>query len=288
MENEIQHGYLMLADISGYTSYLAGVELDHAHETLSDLLETILNGLQPFLAIAKLEGDAVFAYVPNQRMPRGETLLELVEATYVAFRDRQQAIQHRTTCTCNACRNIPSLDLKFILHHGEYLLQTIGKIIEPIGSDVNLAHRLMKNKVSETTGWRAYAMYTEQALVQMGVALEQSHLEIESYEHLGEVRTHCINLRDRYQDITSARRIFLSPQEAHRILQFDFAAPINVIWEWFNDPAKRGQWMHSEISPVSRVNGRLAPGARNHCAHGKNEVIVEDLLDIKPFDYYTV
>jgi len=35
-----QHGYLILAEISGYTAYLAGVELDHAHDILTDLLES--------------------------------------------------------------------------------------------------------------------------------------------------------------------------------------------------------------------------------------------------------
>ena len=144
MTEQIQTGYFILADISGYTSYLAGVELDHAHEILTDLLETIMDRFKPFLIISKLEGDAVFAYVPTGKMPRGETLLELVEGTYLAFRDRQLAIQRRTTCACNACHNIPSLDLKFIVHHGEYLLQVVRSIIEPIGSDVNLAHRLKK------------------------------------------------------------------------------------------------------------------------------------------------
>jgi hypothetical protein len=46
--------------------------------------------------------------------------------------------------------------------------------------------------------------------------------------------------------------------------------------------------MHSEIQPILRIGGRLAPGARNHCVHGNKEVVVEDLLDIKPFEYYTV
>ena len=34
MNSETQHGYLVLADISGYTSYLAGVELTHAREMI--------------------------------------------------------------------------------------------------------------------------------------------------------------------------------------------------------------------------------------------------------------
>src|SRR5262245_30190907 len=114
-----QHGYLVLADISGYTSYLSKVELDHAHEILTDLLETIVGKFKAVLTIAKLEGDAVFGYVPEAKMERGETLLELVESTYAAFRDRRESAHRRTTCTCNACRAIPTLDLKFFVHHGD-------------------------------------------------------------------------------------------------------------------------------------------------------------------------
>src|SRR6266851_5323812 len=129
-EQKMQHGYLMLADISGYTSYLAGVELDHAHEILSDLLETIVGSLKSLLTIAKLEGDAVFGYVPEALVGRGETLFELVESTYAAFRDRQEAVRRRTTCDCNACRAIPALDLKFMTHYGSYTVQTISAIHE--------------------------------------------------------------------------------------------------------------------------------------------------------------
>ena len=82
METKTQHGYLILADISGFTTYLAGVELEHAHEILTELLELIVERFRPALTIAKLEGDAVFAYAPESSMPRGETLLELIEACH--------------------------------------------------------------------------------------------------------------------------------------------------------------------------------------------------------------
>ncbi len=42
MENKTQHGYLVLADISGYTSFLAKTELEHAHEILTELLNLIV------------------------------------------------------------------------------------------------------------------------------------------------------------------------------------------------------------------------------------------------------
>src|SRR5262245_941894 len=100
MSTLTQHGYLVLADISGYTSYLAGVELDHAHEILTDLLTAIVNRFKTLLTISKLEGDAVFAYTPEAKLSRGETLLELVESTYGVFHDRIQSSHRQTTCQC--------------------------------------------------------------------------------------------------------------------------------------------------------------------------------------------
>jgi hypothetical protein len=43
MNQETQHGYLILADISGYTSYLVEVELAHA---LMSMSATILVGIR--------------------------------------------------------------------------------------------------------------------------------------------------------------------------------------------------------------------------------------------------
>ena len=118
-----QHGYLVIADISGYTSFLAGTELEHSQEILADLLTTICEKIESVLTLHKLEGDAVFAYIPESKITRGETILELMESTYVTFRDKQVSMKRATTCACNACRNIPTLDLKFIAHHGDYVIQ---------------------------------------------------------------------------------------------------------------------------------------------------------------------
>jgi hypothetical protein len=59
--NAIQQGYLWLADISGYTSFVAGTELEHSQDILSELLEVILTRIKPHLTIHKIEGDAVFS-----------------------------------------------------------------------------------------------------------------------------------------------------------------------------------------------------------------------------------
>jgi len=107
MSSSTNRGYLVIGDISGYTSYVAKTELEHSQEVLAELLSLIVEHFRPVLTILRLEGDAVFANAPQGQIPRGETLVELLESTYTAFRDHIRGIVHRTTCECNACRPSP-------------------------------------------------------------------------------------------------------------------------------------------------------------------------------------
>jgi len=93
---------------------------------------------------------------------------------------------------------------------------------------------------------------------------------------------------DGWRELMDARHVVITSQEAHYIFEYDYNAPPEILWEWFNDPHKRGQWMTSEIVPVLRAKGRNGPGARNHCVHGKHQVTVEDILDVRPYEYFTV
>jgi len=204
MERKTQTGYLMLADISGYTSFVAQTEIEHADLALSHLLEVLVEKLGAQLTISKLEGDAVFAYVEESKLLNSETLLELIESTYRAFRDKSEALYRQSTCPCKACRAIPSLDLKFMIHHGHFLIQQVAGIRDLLGTDVNLLHRLSKNHVTEATGWRGYALFTGRSLAQMQLSPDSLFKQIESYEHLGEVETYSADMHARYDATKSS------------------------------------------------------------------------------------
>jgi len=219
---------------------------------------------------------------------RGETLIEFMESVYVAFRDRQFSMHRKTTCTCMACQNIPSLDLKFIAHHGDYIVQNVANIRELVGSDVNLVHRLSKNHVSESSGWRAYIMLTEKCLDHLKVTPENTHVQMEEYEHLGEVKTFNIDLHESYKRLTEGRRIVIDEKDADKIFRVDFSTPLSVTWEWIQDPLKRNRWVeHVHWYSGDRPGGRAGKGASNHCAHGKS-LSTEVTLDWRPFEYSTV
>ena len=239
--------------------------------------------------MSKLEGDAIFAYAAEEKLRRGETLFELIESTYGAFKDQQEAIRRRTTCTCNACRNIPSLDLKFMAHHGDYFFQSIGGQHEMIGTDVNLIHRLLKNHVAEATGWRGYALFTDQALAQVGLKLAGLQEMSESYD-IGAVKIFVTDLSQRYKALREQRRVFVERDEADLIYEFDYASPPALVWDWLNDPHKRLLWEfgNRHMFPIFMPQGRTAASAVNHCVHGQNVSMVETVLDWRPFDYFSV
>src|SRR6266581_2940897 len=122
-EKSRREGFLLIADMNGYTALLTGTELEHAQGIIEDLVAVMHYALIPALELVKLEGDALFCYADTARFADGERLLELIESCYYDFQARLEQMARATTCTCAACASIDTLDLKFVAHHGEFLVR---------------------------------------------------------------------------------------------------------------------------------------------------------------------
>src|SRR5581483_3099095 len=133
-----REGFLMLADVSGYTRFLSGVELDHSRDLIANLLGIVVSETRGVMELAKLEGDAVFCFEAGRATPEG--MVTLAEAVYFAFRRWRRDVEHLTTCRCDACRRIPDLDLKVIVHRGEFAIHEVAGSRELLGPQVILAH----------------------------------------------------------------------------------------------------------------------------------------------------
>jgi hypothetical protein len=149
-----ESAYFVIADISGYTSFLAGVELDHAQDIIADLMDTVVKGLRPPFRLAKFEGDAAFVYAATAKID-GSMLQDVIEQAYFTFRRRLRDIKQASVCECKACAAMGDLDFKFVAHHGEMVKQKMGGREELAGRDVIVVHRLLKNTVSDQVGKRA-------------------------------------------------------------------------------------------------------------------------------------
>src|SRR3990170_402979 len=173
MASTPERGFLLIADLSGYTAYLSRGEIEHAPTIAGDLLETIVGRLEPPFRLAKFEGDAAFLYVEDGRA-EGSLLLDAVEAAYLAFRRRLRSIEQASACDCTACSHAPRLDLKFFLHHGEYVRTRIAGRDELAGFSIIVVHRLLKGATAmaaHDTDGRAsgFAVLTAEALAAMGL-----------------------------------------------------------------------------------------------------------------------
>src|SRR6058998_2564348 len=59
VEMETKQGFLVLADISGFTALVTATELEHGPAIIADLLEAVIRRISPPLEIEGIEGDAV-------------------------------------------------------------------------------------------------------------------------------------------------------------------------------------------------------------------------------------
>ncbi|HTI30381.1 MAG TPA: DUF2652 domain-containing protein [Methylomirabilota bacterium] len=281
--------WLVIADISGYTSYLAGVELDHAQDILADLIGTVVTSLRPGFRLAKLEGDAAFVAAPAEKLD-GSLLLDTIERCYFGFRRRRRDVRQATSCECNACVRIPDLNLKFVVHHGQVLRQRIAGSEELLGSDVVVVHRLLKNDVIEELGIGAYALFSEAAVNAMAIdpaALAMRPLSA-TYEHIGELSTWVHDLEHRWQEEESRQRVYVEPAESAFGSSVPTSAPPQVAWEFLTVPGRRAGWQAgvTDVLLADSAGNRRSVGATIHCMHG-TEAVIEEILDWRPYDYWS-
>jgi hypothetical protein len=284
-----QQTCFLIADISGYTGYLADVELDHAQDILADLIGAVVTAVRPNFQLAKLEGDAAFTFATVETID-GSMLLDTIERCYFGFRRRRRDVRQATACECNACVQIPDLDLKFVVHHGLAIRQKVAGSQELLGSDVILVHRLLKNTVVEQLGMSAYALISQQCIdvsdIEPAALGMREHSE--AYERIGEVRVWAHDLERRWQEEEARGRVRVTPEQAILDISVPTSVPPQVAWEFLTTPGQRMSWQPwvSEVNVEPGAGGRRGLGSANHCMHGKDAVI-EEILDWRPYDYVT-
>src|SRR6266851_2818228 len=208
-------GTLVLADISGYTSYMSWTEHEHSIEILRELLETIANSFDGRLHIDQLEGDALCA---TTERTDSEITVWLHE-TFGLFHQRLRDIRELSTCPCRACASAGDLGLKFIVHRGEYSRQQIGQAVQLYGTDVNLVHRLAKN----TVPLREYVFATDATLAAWPAAAREGFVAAPQTYDVGTVGAAYADLALVKEKALKDRVVEVTPETAKLTLRYRFA-----------------------------------------------------------------
>lgn len=285
-EYQAREGYLLLADISGYTKFLTGTELEHAQAIIRELTTLVRERLVPPMKFVQLEGDAVFCYADSAVFRDGERFIELIEVCYFDYSNRLLNMARNTTCPCSACAAIGSLDLKFVCHYGSFVIDTEAGGVDLAGPDVILVHRLLKNTVSESTGVKAYALLTDPCLQQLPQALDLPPHE-ERYESFGVTTCGVHDLKPAIAAMQDARRHYIGSEDADLVLSVEVPIPPVAAWTYWLDPVERQRWAcrHFSKKPdwaTRNAQGRIGPGAAMHCNHGPGTARWE-FVDWRPF-----
>lgn len=255
----VENGVFLIADISGYTRYLARSDLRHGPVIATDLLTKVVEAMRSRFLVNKLEGDAVFSISTDPTLD-GEGLVEVIEGTYLAFRNRLLSLSQATSCGCPSCDLVPRLDLKLIAHSGRFSRQRIAGKDELVGRDVIIAHRLLKNSLTVAGAGSGYMLVTDRCLNSLRIDRNAHHLirHVEQYPHLGAITTWAGRL-----DLDSERQPWLPPitilHESHCLLP---ASP-GMVWN------------------------ALAPGRSDSCiTHRLSEL--DEVVTWRPFEQLVV
>src|ERR1041384_1634783 len=141
--SDTKEGPIVLADISGYTNFVATTELEHSRRVVAMLLETMIESQQGRLEVGQVAGDAGLFLGGGLHPP----FLSWIDSMYGAFQRMARDLGGRRDCGCRACGLAGTLTMKSLAHYGRWNLLRIGPSAQVHGSDAIVPHRLAKNSV---------------------------------------------------------------------------------------------------------------------------------------------
>lgn len=183
--------FFFIADISGYTEFMVHSQMEQTHAIflINELMKALVKEIALPMEISKLEGDAIFFFLPLSKLPQQMQnnpgkLTDKILRFFSIFTQRANMLSAKTACDCGACKNVGGLNLKIVGHFGKAEIVKIGHFTELSGVDVILVHRLLKNHVKE----KRYLLLTEPAYRRLalpeGAKIEQAE---ESDKDIGKI-----------------------------------------------------------------------------------------------------
>ena len=188
-------GLIFIPDISGFTKFVTQTEIKHSNHIVTELIELLLESNSSLLNISEIEGDAILFYKLD-KVPSFEKLWKLIKTMFLNFHSYLKVIERDRVCQCGACSTASMLSLKFIVHCGVFNEVQIQSFTKLMGSDVILAHRLLKNEIKTDE----YTLFTKNFLDEnkLNFSDDENWAKLTDYSHhyenFGHVKAQFIDL----------------------------------------------------------------------------------------------
>jgi hypothetical protein len=252
---------IFIPDISGFTTFVNKVEIEHSNHIISELIGVILSSNVLNLKVSEIEGDAILFYRPGEA-PTAEELVSQSKKMFLDFHGFLKVIELGGVCLCGACSAASNLTLKFITHYGELREVAIHNFNKLIGKDVILAHKLLKNSIPS----KEYLLLSEKYLQtqQSGLHVQADWVTIEQSNELagefGEIST-------RYIPLTPLKKLVPAPLKLEETtisgnpvnLSIDINAPMLLVHQTLIDAESRLRWVNGlrsvkNADPITRIS----------------------------------
>ena len=252
---------IFIPDISGYTKFITETETKHSKHIITELLEVIIKADKLKMHVSEIEGDAVLFYRKGDPPKLGE-LISQAKEMFLDFHTHLKIIQRDNVCQCGACRSAVNLTLKFVSHFGTLEEVTIQNFSKIMGSDVILAHRLLKNHIDDDE----YLLITEDYLTTQNNSDSgldgwvKFHEHKESFKNFKEVQIKYVPLTEVKKELPDVSKLKKSDFDyANPDISILINSPILLVHELLTDLDAKFNYVPGlkEIKdnpPVNRIN----------------------------------
>lgn len=267
---------ILIPDISGFTEFMTSTELSHGSHVINMLIQAMLKAVDDEYEISEIEGDAIIL-IKKGPAPALKEIQDSCLRIFNAFHYQRKWMQLHAICPCGACLCADKLSLKFIVHHGPLTEIKVGRFVKQSGTEMIVAHRLLKNSI----GKNEYLLVTDKLLQQAQDSHEKFEMEWNSssdeYPSIGKIDY-------RFTLLNEARNNVQGPPEPESYYRTDdtpyMEIPIaanfrDVYMVLMNIPA-RAQWTPG-LKEVDQAIPDVFVGSIHHCTFDDLKTIISPL-----------
>ncbi len=255
---------ILIPDISGFTQFMTTTELNHSSHAINMLIDSMVKSIEEEYEVSEIEGDAVLL-IRKGAPPSKKQILDTCMQIFNDFHFQRMWMQQHAVCPCGACQAIIDLTLKFVVHHGPLAEIKVGRFVKQSGTEMIVAHRLLKNSIDSNE----YLLMTDKLLQQFPDSPETFELEwkssSEDYASIGKVEYQYALLNEARKKIPEPP----PPQNNYRndntsYLELSIAAGYRDVYMVLTNIPGRPQWQPG-LKTVEQSMPGVFVGSIHYC-----------------------
>ena len=273
-----------IPDIGGFTKFIAETEIQHSQHIIQELLEILVDANTLGMKVGEFEGDAVLFY-RSGAPPSLDQLVQQARKMYLDFHSHLKKMEFGRICQCGACAGVGGIALKMVAHFGSAGTMQVKNQQKFIGKDIIIAHRLLKNSVSEPE----YLLVSQPTLSRVDGAngqLEAFANGSDAYDNLGTIEYRIKSLGEYQDEIHVEPPVPVRLKNPRKMSELKRAvdAPIEQVYARLIDLPGRMNWMDG-ISRVEMSDDQPNHVGKTHrCVLGENDGIAVTTTEVKITD----